>query len=202
VTPGGASMTVCALCGDRAEALGWVRTDLLSGAPPPQPRRRRGLAALRARFARSREDGVDLARPREDGVEAAESRPEPQAEPAQALDPAPEPEPAPPPPDTPERRMRRAAERFNEGEAPRLVAGLTRSLGAPRANLRELQGPARVEITIAWELSWYRWEIGQDGGGEPRQVAKGAEMEELAADELDWNAGVDEGGRLRWPASS
>ena len=33
-------------------------------------------------------------------------------------------------------------------------------------------------------------------------MAKGAEVYELADDELDWNADVDEEGKLRWPDGS
>jgi hypothetical protein len=184
VTPDREARLVCTLCGERAEGLGWVRADMVGEEPTQPAPRRRGLLNLRLR--------EPFGRPHEDPEPPAE---EPDAEPQVAAEPRAV-------PDTPERRIHRAVESFNESEAPRLVAGLTRSLGAPRAAIRELQGPLRAEITIAWELSWYRWEIGQNGGGEPRQVAKGAEVEELAADELDWNAGVDEEGRLQWPESS
>jgi hypothetical protein len=191
-TPDGTVTLVCALCEERAEGLGWVRADLAPEAPPAAAGGRRGLLNLnlRERFRRSRERPEGPAPEAHDEAEV-EPEPEPEAPPEP-------PEPERQGPETPESRMDRALERFNAGEGPRLVAGLTRSLGTPRAAVRELQGPLRVEVTIAWELSWYRWEIGQNGHGEPRQVAKGAEVEELADDELDWNATVDGEGRLRW----
>ena len=114
------------------------------------------------------------------------------------------------------RRSRRREAGTSRRRTPRRAASIARSSvstrasasrrrracrgpwGEPRAAVRELDGPARVEVTIAWELSWYRWEVGTNGSGEPRQVAKGAEVEELADEELDWNAEVDEEGRLRW----
>ena len=98
--------------------------------------------------------------------------------------------------------MRRGIERFNDSETPRIVAGLTKSLGPPQAAVRELQGPARVQVTVAWDLSWYRWEIGLNGDEEPREVAKGGEVEELAGDGVDWNATVDSSGRVRWREGS
>ena len=181
-TPDGGTALVCPLCGEQAESIGWIRTDLLTGPHPGPPKRRRGLLGLRLR-------------------ERFKSQSEPDGAPEEAEE-VPDPEPAAPEPDTPETRLRHAVERFNAGSEPRLVAGLNRSLGPARAAVRELQGPLRAEITIAWELSWYRWEIGLSGSGEPRQVAKGAEVDELADDELDWNATIDEEGRLRWPAGS
>ena len=56
-------------------------------------------------------------------------------------------------------------------------------------------------VTVAWELSWYQWEVGADGegdDGEPvREVAKGAELSELDEKARAWNAAVDEDGTLR-----
>ncbi len=89
-----------------------------------------------------------------------------------------------------------ALKRFNASDARRLVAGLTRSLGRPRAAVRD-RG-AGAEVTVAWDLSWYRWEVGLDGEEAPVRVGKGADVSELG-DEPEWNAAVDEEGRLAWP---
>jgi hypothetical protein len=122
------------------------------------------------------------------------SGPEPAAESAEP--PKPKPRPVP---DTPERRMRRAVERFNESEHPRVVAGLVRSLGEPRASVRNVAGmPRRVLITVAWELSWYRWEVGLNGEGSAiREVDKGSELHELDEAERKWNAKVGDDGQVR-----
>ena len=60
---------------------------------------------------------------------------------------------------------------------------------------------AEVLLTVAWELSWYQWEVGADGegadGGPVREVAKGAELSELDEKARTWNAAVDEDGTLR-----
>ena len=101
----------------------------------------------------------------------------------------------------PEALMRRAVERFNASEERRKVAGLIRSLGEPNAGVQPDQRRQLALVTVAWELSWYQWEVGADGegdDGEPvREVAKGAELSELDEKARAWNAAVDEDGTLR-----
>lgn len=99
--------------------------------------------------------------------------------------------------------MRSAVERFNGSEAARKVAGLIRSLGEPRAAVRPDASRQLALVTVAWELSWYQWEVGGDGDGEPvREVAKGNEVSELAEDARTWNAAVTEDGKLRLRAAA
>jgi hypothetical protein len=99
--------------------------------------------------------------------------------------------------------MRRAVERFNSSDERRKVAGLIRSLGEPHAAV--LPDPSRqmAVVTIAWELSWYQWEVGANGEEPVREVAKGDEVSELAEEARTWNAAVGEDGglRLRSPAA-
>ena len=101
----------------------------------------------------------------------------------------------------PEALMRRAVERFNSSEERRKVSGLMRSLGEPQVGVRPDERRQLAVVTVAWELSWYQWEVGADGEGdetEPvREVAKGAEVSELGSDAQDWNAAVEEDGTLR-----
>jgi hypothetical protein len=99
--------------------------------------------------------------------------------------------------------MRRAVERFNGSEETRKVAGLIRSLGEPRAAVRADAGRQLALVTVAWELSWYQWEVSGDGDGEPvREVAKGDEVTELGEGERTWNAAVAEDGKLRLKSAS
>jgi hypothetical protein len=94
--------------------------------------------------------------------------------------------------------MRRAVERFNRSDERRKVAGLVRSLGEPRVAIRPDASRQMAVVTVAWEISWYQWEVSCDGQGEPvREVAKGDEVSELAADAQHWNAAVAEDGKLR-----
>jgi hypothetical protein len=93
----------------------------------------------------------------------------------------------------------RAVARFNASEAGRTVTGLTRTLGVPWASVGASAGaPQEVRITVAWELSWYQW--GVDIGDELRtviQLDKGRELDQLDHAAKQWNASVDEDGRLR-----
>ncbi len=137
---------------------------------------------------------------------AVDSRPAPAARPRREA--KRNPKPAPPAGQTPPRPrrgpeaiMRGAVERFNSSEDRRKVGGLIRSLGEPRAAV--VPDPERqlAVVTVAWELSWYQWEVnGEDddsGLGTVREVAKGDELSELAEDARSWNAAVSEDGGLR-----
>jgi hypothetical protein len=218
LTPDGETFPVCALCRERAQAEGWVRADSAAAHSHARlDRRRRGLGlrkrgqALREGGKAMRERARDYAdrlrppeRPEPDEVEAApEQAPAPELSTAATAEPEAEPTPEPEP-DTPERRMRRAIERFNDSDESRVVAGLIRSLGEPQVAVRDLGGRTpRMELIVAWELSWYRWEVGSNGeDAQIREVAKGTELSELEGEEPEWNAKVDGEGKLRWRESS
>ena len=84
-----------------------------------------------------------------------------------------------------ELKVERALEVFNASEHTRTVGGIARSLGAPAVSARPLPDrPSVVGIAVMWELSWYRFEIDlSDEAGGVRQIAQGAELSELDADE-------------------
>jgi hypothetical protein len=135
---------------------------------------------------------------------------------------APEPEPAPAPtqgepldhtlyesrsvhgvPTNADLKVVRAMELFNQSPQIRTVAGVARSLGAPIVSAR----PSRTEgsvvtIVVAWELSWYRFEVdlGNEAAG-VRVTAQGSELSELDTIDQTPNAAADDGGRLH-PAAS
>ncbi len=112
---------------------------------------------------------------------------------------------APRPRRGPEAIMRSAVDRFNSSRDRRKVGGLIRSLGEPRAAV--VPDPRRqlAVVTVAWELSWYQWEVnGEDDDadrGTVREVAKGDELSELAEEARSWNAAVGEDGGLRLQGS-
>jgi hypothetical protein len=95
--------------------------------------------------------------------------------------------------------FQRAVLRFNESDAGRTVARLTRILGTPSVSVGAAAGaPGQVRVTVAWELSWYQW--GVDLGDEARpvfEIAKGGEVSQLDAAARQWNARVGADGKLR-----
>lgn len=201
LTADGERRAVCALCRARAEGAGWVpaeRAAELSTA--------RGRARGRERRGGSRVRRLLGLRPR---PSAPATSPSPEAGPPPSREP---PVGGDGPgaaggrrsrrrgiPQSPERRMRRALEAFNASEHRRTVAALVRSLGSPSVCVATPAGaPAEVRVTVAWELSWYQWEVDLSGNGMPvRELAKGGEPGELAAADRAWNARASEGGELR-----
>lgn len=95
-------------------------------------------------------------------------------------------------------RLERAVVRFNASEAARTAAGLTRSMGKPRASVGAAAGSAsEVRITVAWQLCWYQW--GVDLADELRPVfliGRGEEVDQLDRSARQWNASAGDGGRL------
>jgi hypothetical protein len=102
-----------------------------------------------------------------------------------------------------ELKVARAMELFNQSQQVRTVSGVARSLGAPIVSAR----PSRTEgsvvtIVVAWELSWYRFEVdlGNEAAG-VRVAAQGSELSELETIDQTANAAADDHGRLH-PAAS
>ena len=95
-------------------------------------------------------------------------------------------------------RLETAVELFNASDAGRIVSGLARSLGQPRASVGSAAGSAtQVRITVAWELCWYQWGVNVVGGeGRVSRLANGGEVDELDRSARHWNAAVEGDGRL------
>jgi hypothetical protein len=179
---GGEERSVCELCVARAERLAW------RPAGEPEPERLGDGHEGRWRLGLLRRSS------RRPGSPAPASAPKPDPASAPVVRPRPM---APADPDAPS-PFERAAARFNASEGGRTVAGLTRTLGKPFASVGAAAGrPAEVRITVAWELSWYQW--GVDINDELRsvfQIDKGREIDQLDRAARQWNASVDEDGRL------
>ena len=100
-------------------------------------------------------------------------------------------------------KVARAIELFNGSGHTRTVAGVARSLGAPIVSARPSKTEGSVvTIVVAWELSWYRFEVdlGNEAAG-VRVAAQGSELAELDTIDQTANAAADELGRLH-PAAS
>jgi hypothetical protein len=97
----------------------------------------------------------------------------------------------------PEREVVEAADLFNQTDFRRTVAGIAKSLGPPNASILPLSGVSgEVVITIAWDISWYQYRVTPELAQPVRLEERGHEFTELDALYRDWNAQLDEHGRL------
>jgi ribosome-binding protein aMBF1 (putative translation factor) len=223
----GAETTVCELCKTRAEAAGWLpereaialrergetaqrrrpRGQLLGGilARAGNGRTRREdaeseeerMGRRERRTARGRLQRRRAARDPELEGEAPEGEGEAEGEPEPAR---PAPKPRPPHGRAPGTTLDEAIAAFNASENRRIVAGLTRSLGAAQASglaVRTAAGVPGARLTVAWELAWYQWEVGPGKRApEIRQSAKGETIDQLRAADRTWNLQIGEDGSL------
>src|ERR671934_2273984 len=97
----------------------------------------------------------------------------------------------------PELAMVEAAELFNESAFRRTVAGIAKSLGAPKASILPLSGVnSEVVLTVAWDISWYQYRITPDSGQPVRLAERGHEPAELDSLFTSWNAHLSPDGRI------
>ncbi len=90
-----------------------------------------------------------------------------------------------------------AADVFNTSPYRRTISGVARSLGEPHASIVALSGvKAEFVLTIAWDLSWYQYRISLDSTQQVRLVERGHELQELKQPFTNWNARVEEDGRV------
>jgi hypothetical protein len=101
-------------------------------------------------------------------------------------------------PTSAEHKISSAVEMFNASEHRRTVAGVARSLGAPSVSVRPDDArPSFVNVVVSWELCWYRYEVDlSEDEPSVRVAGQGYELDELAPEELEPNAGSDEQGAL------
>lgn len=206
LAPGGERKVVCELCMARANHEGWIRESAHGDLPARMPQRER--RSILGRLRRREED--PLPEPSE-GVPPAVSGDAPPAEPGSEPDGAPEAEPDAPPapprsrpkdprhvraiPTNAEVKIERALEMFNGSEHVRTVAGIARTLGSPWVSaVPSAAQPSQVDVTVAWELSWYQWRVDLGDSDESVVlVGKGEELAELELPDEHWNgvAGTD-----------
>jgi hypothetical protein len=209
LAPGGQRMTVCELCTDRAYAEGWIRESAHDELPASM-RRHEPRRSLLGRLRRRPDRGVlapvaaavDGQRPLSEAPPPSPDA-EPVAEPA--LDDGAERPPSRPRdprhvraiPTNAQVKVERAVEVFNDSDHPRTIAGIARSLGEPWVNVTVGSAPSEVAVIVAWELSWYHYEVDLGVEVEPvTLVGKGEELEELEPWAREWNATAAPDGRL------
>jgi hypothetical protein len=90
-----------------------------------------------------------------------------------------------------------AADLFNASAFRRTVGGIAKSLGPPKASVVPLSGVnAEVAVTIAWDLSWYQYRVTLDSAQPVRLEERGHELRELESNYTEWNARLEDDGRL------
>jgi hypothetical protein len=167
--PGAELVDVCPLCLEVALDAGWVK----EGSPTTPTisvdrRRRRGIAG---RFGLARNGGDE----------------EPLAQQEPILRRLSDEEVA----------VVEAADIFNGSAYRRTVGGIVKSLGEPRASIVPLSGTTgELAVTVAWDLSWYQYRVSPDLGQPIRLERRGYEVDELEPAFKEWNANVEEEGRL------
>jgi hypothetical protein len=210
---GGQRRMVCELCTPRAAHEGWIREGLDDARVRDSGDRRSRslLGRLRSRLAEvpERDEEAPPAAPYEPVHEAPPPplpEPEPEPEPEYVPDPVvleePEVRSIHAVPTNADLKVARAVELFNGSEHPRTVSGVSRSLGAPIVAVRPSATEGSVvTIVVAWELSWYRYEVdlGNEAAG-VRVTEQGSELSELDSDDQTANAAADETGRLHLAA--
>jgi len=90
-----------------------------------------------------------------------------------------------------------AADLFNGSAYRRTVGGIAKSLGEPQASIVPLSGTSgELAVTVAWELSWYQYRVSPESAQPVRLERRGHELGELEDGYKDWNAQVEDEGRL------
>jgi hypothetical protein len=89
------------------------------------------------------------------------------------------------------------ADLFNASTYRRTVGGIAKSLGEARASIVALSGDAgEMAVTVAWDLSWYQYRVSPESGQPVRLERRGHELDELEETFKEWNAHVEDEGRL------
>ena len=207
LAPGGHRRLVCDLCASRAQHHGWIREsgagDLPARVPRNEPRRGM-LGRLRKRRPDAAEAQARLAEQEAmyggaaNGAELDEHSPEEAAPPPRPRSRPQSPRHVRAVPTTAEVKVERALELFNGSGHQRTVAGLARTLGQPWVSA--LPDPAQasaVSVLVAWELSWYRYRVDLGDEADPvMMLDKGEELDQIEESLRDWNAGLDNEGRV------
>lgn len=224
VTGAGSEVVVCELCKARAEAAGWLRpgeADALGSGGAVRERRRPRSQMLGGLLSRLPAPGTPRNGREEPAVEEEEDAAAPRsrrrsprataASGGEAAGPVGEAPPAASAPSEgagaePGVSLPQALAAFNGSDHRRTVAGLSRTLGPPRGSglaVRASSGHPGVRLTVAWELTWYQWEIGPSARGvEVRESGKGETIDQLRAADRSWNVMVASDGTLQQRTAS
>lgn len=160
---------VCPLCQEIALEAGWIKegTPTTPTIAPERRRRRRGITDFLGFGRSAAEDTIVPSEPILRRLSGAEVA------------------------------LLEAADLFNASTYRRTVGGIAKSLGEPSASIVPLSGDAgELAVTVAWDLSWYQYRVSPDSAQPVRLEHRGHELDELDESFKDWNAHVEDEGRL------
>ncbi|HSG12534.1 MAG TPA: hypothetical protein VLA22_01560 [Gaiellaceae bacterium] len=90
-----------------------------------------------------------------------------------------------------------AADLFNASLFRRTIEGVTRALGTPLVSIIPLSGvTGELALTFAWEITWYQYRVLPEAAQPVRLADRGADIAEIEAGFTQWNATLDENGRV------
>ena len=168
-SPGGTDelVEVCRLCAEKAIDHGWTREGTPTTPTRSEERKKRGLLSSLFGIARDEVEEPVLAEPILRRLGDDDMA------------------------------VVEAADVFNTSPYRRTVGGVARSLGEPHSSIVALSGAkAEFVLTVAWDLSWYQYRISLDAAQPVRLVERGHELQELKQPFTNWNAHVEEDGRV------
>jgi hypothetical protein len=90
-----------------------------------------------------------------------------------------------------------AADLFNASLFRRTIEGVARALGSPLISIVPLSGVnSELVLTFAWEITWYQYRVLPEAGQPIRLADRGANISEIEAAFTEWNANLDDSGRV------
>jgi hypothetical protein len=90
-----------------------------------------------------------------------------------------------------------AADLFNSSLFRRTIEGVARALGAPLVSILPLSGVnSELVLTFAWEITWYQYRVTPEASQPIRLADRGADISEIEPVFQEWNAKLDESGRV------
>jgi hypothetical protein len=90
-----------------------------------------------------------------------------------------------------------AADLFNASLFRRTVEGVGRALGSPLISIVPLSGVnSELVLTFAWEITWYQYRVLPEAGQPIRLADRGADISEIETAFTEWNATLDDSGRV------
>jgi hypothetical protein len=90
-----------------------------------------------------------------------------------------------------------AADLFNASLYRRTIQGVARALGDPLVSIVPLSGVnSELVLTFAWEITWYQYRVMPEAATPLRLADRGSDTVEIESAFTEWNAHLDDSGRV------